>query len=205
MASYLSTFFTAPKVVEGINTKDKELVLTNSSKNQQDSSFTSLINNQSSSNIASLIDEITVSEEGELLENFTQAEKTFKEKLSFKVDENTGLKFYGLYKQAKEGSCKLSQPGMFDVVGRTKYDAWMKFSSISKTEAMKTYISNVNELLITVEQDKKVKEVKTVSVEVSKPISNAPAVSTHGDVFICNFHQVKPHLFPQSEGIYICM
>lgn len=34
------------------------------------------------------------------------------------------LALYGLYKQVTKGDCVGSRPGMFDAVGRAKYDAW---------------------------------------------------------------------------------
>lgn len=56
------------------------------------------------------------------------------------------LELYSLYKQATVGDVSGSRPGMFDMVGRAKYDAWAKLKKTSKDEAMKRYIALVEKL-----------------------------------------------------------
>jgi acyl-CoA-binding protein len=56
------------------------------------------------------------------------------------------LELYALYKQATKGDVSGSQPGMFDMVGRAKYDAWSKLKGTSTDDAMTSYISRINEL-----------------------------------------------------------
>jgi diazepam-binding inhibitor (GABA receptor modulator, acyl-CoA-binding protein) len=66
--------------------------------------------------------------------------------LAKKPDNNTLLQLYALYKQATVGDVSGSRPGMFDQVGRAKYDAWAKAKGTSKDTAMQSYISLVERL-----------------------------------------------------------
>ena len=56
------------------------------------------------------------------------------------------LELYGLYKQATVGDAAGSRPGVFDIVGRAKYDAWSKRAGTAPDEAMRAYVDLVNEL-----------------------------------------------------------
>ncbi|KAI9316116.1 acyl CoA binding protein-domain-containing protein [Dichotomocladium elegans] len=58
------------------------------------------------------------------------------------------LKLYGLYKQAIEGDCRASRPGLLDVVGRAKWDAWHAVKGMSEPEAKEGYIQYVEELQV---------------------------------------------------------
>jgi diazepam-binding inhibitor (GABA receptor modulating acyl-CoA-binding protein) len=53
------------------------------------------------------------------------------------------LDLYALYKQATSGDVSGSRPGMLDVKGRAKYDAWTKHKGKSKDAAMEAYIALV--------------------------------------------------------------
>ncbi|CAO3630003.1 unnamed protein product [Cunninghamella echinulata] len=56
------------------------------------------------------------------------------------------LKLYGLFKQATVGDNDTTRPGMFDVKGKAKWDAWTALKGTSKEEAEKQYITLVEEL-----------------------------------------------------------
>jgi acyl-CoA-binding protein len=56
------------------------------------------------------------------------------------------LKLYALYKQATSGDVSGKKPGMLDMVGRAKYDAWGKVKGLSTDEAKQSYIAYVREL-----------------------------------------------------------
>jgi len=56
------------------------------------------------------------------------------------------LELYALYKQATVGDVTGSRPGMFDMVGRAKFDAWSGLRGVSAEEAMQQYIDRVNAL-----------------------------------------------------------
>ena len=49
------------------------------------------------------------------------------------------LELYGLYKQATVGDATGSRPGMFDVKGRAKWDAWSKRKGMTKDAARAAY------------------------------------------------------------------
>ncbi|ESO96902.1 hypothetical protein LOTGIDRAFT_178218 [Lottia gigantea] len=57
------------------------------------------------------------------------------------------LKIYGLFKQATEGKCNKPKPGMMDLVGKAKWQAWNGLGDISQDDAQKKYIDLVNELI----------------------------------------------------------
>jgi len=56
------------------------------------------------------------------------------------------LDMYSLYKQATAGNVAGSRPGMFDMVGRAKYDAWEKRQGMSADDAKRAYIELVESL-----------------------------------------------------------
>jgi acyl-CoA-binding protein len=53
------------------------------------------------------------------------------------------LELYALYKQATEGDASGSRPGVFDLTGRAKYDAWVRKKGTGTEAAMKAYIDCV--------------------------------------------------------------
>ena len=67
--------------------------------------------------------------------------------LSQKPNKDILLFLYAHYKQATAGDVSGTRPGMLDVIGRMKFDAWGKLKGISKTEAEARYIAKVKALL----------------------------------------------------------
>lgn len=57
------------------------------------------------------------------------------------------LDLYALYKQATSGDVSGSRPGMMDLRGRAKYDAWAKLKGTTKDAAMTAYIERVDKLV----------------------------------------------------------
>jgi len=55
-------------------------------------------------------------------------------------DNDTLLRLYGLYKQATAGDAGGRKPGIFDVVGAAKYEAWAALAGVTRDEAMRRYI-----------------------------------------------------------------
>ena len=55
------------------------------------------------------------------------------------------LVLYGFYKQATVGDCNKEKPGMFDMVGKAKWETWNNLKGMNKQQAMKNYISKANE------------------------------------------------------------
>jgi acyl-CoA-binding protein len=61
-------------------------------------------------------------------------------------DNMTLLKIYALYKQASEGDAAGERPGMTDMVGRFKWDAWDALKGTSKEDAMQQYVDLITDL-----------------------------------------------------------
>ena len=60
------------------------------------------------------------------------------------LGNDTMLELYALYKQATSGDVSGSRPGMMDLRGRAKYDAWAKRKGMTKDAAMQAYITLVD-------------------------------------------------------------
>ncbi|KAI8456314.1 acyl-CoA-binding protein, partial [Phakopsora pachyrhizi] len=58
---------------------------------------------------------------------------------------NDKLSLYSFFKQAVKGDVKSvsTRPGVFDVLGRAKYDAWKQREGIKPTEAKRLYVETV--------------------------------------------------------------
>ncbi len=56
------------------------------------------------------------------------------------------LELYSLYKQATAGDVSGKRPGMLDVKGRAKYDAWARRKGMSPAEARAAYVELVQSL-----------------------------------------------------------
>ena len=80
-----------------------------------------------------------------LKDKFTAASKDAL-KLTREPNNDDKLQLYALYKQAIEGDAKGSRPGMFDPVGRAKYDAWAKQHGKTTDAAMQAYVDCVTRL-----------------------------------------------------------
>ena len=66
--------------------------------------------------------------------------------LPARPDNPTLLKLYALYKQASVGDVSGDKPGMFDMVGRAKYDAWTGLQGVASDAAMEDYVALVESL-----------------------------------------------------------
>ena len=76
---------------------------------------------------------------------YAQFESTAREaqELPARPDNQTLLRLYALYKQAKFGDVSGDRPGLSDLVDRFKYDARAKLAGTSKEDAMQSYIELV--------------------------------------------------------------
>lgn len=54
------------------------------------------------------------------------------------------LALYAFFKQATVGDVHGDRPGMLDLKGRAKYDAWAKHKGLSRDAAMTAYIDIVD-------------------------------------------------------------
>ena len=66
--------------------------------------------------------------------------------LPTRPDNETMLRLYALFKQAKSGDATGKRPGMFDMVGRAKYDAWAALKGTPRETAMRDYVALVESL-----------------------------------------------------------
>jgi len=57
------------------------------------------------------------------------------------------LFLYAHYKQGSGGDVSGKRPGMLDMVGRAKYDAWAKLEGLSVADAQAGYVAKVNALV----------------------------------------------------------
>lgn len=80
-----------------------------------------------------------------LKDQFAEA-KGLVEKLKSRPSNEELLELYGLYKQATEGDVAGPRPGMLDLKGRAKHDAWTRKKGTTKDEAMKGYVALVKKL-----------------------------------------------------------
>ena len=56
------------------------------------------------------------------------------------------LKLYALFKQGSIGDCNTSRPGMLDLKGKAKWDAWNGLKGKGQDDAKNEYVSLVEEL-----------------------------------------------------------
>jgi acyl-CoA-binding protein len=81
----------------------------------------------------------------ELSAKFEDAQARVKQ-LSKAPSTDDLLELYALYKQATTGDVSGSRPGMLDMKGRAKFDAWTKKKGTSKDDAMTKYVALVDRL-----------------------------------------------------------
>jgi len=67
-------------------------------------------------------------------------------KLPSRPDNATLLKIYSLYKQGSIGDNTEKKPGITDMIGRAKWDAWEKLKGTDSKEAMQQYIDLIESL-----------------------------------------------------------
>ncbi|CAF3726839.1 unnamed protein product [Rotaria sp. Silwood1] len=96
-----------------------------------------------------------------LEERFNAAVKTIQNLPAtgiIQLSNSTKLNFYGLYKQATLGPCKDSQPSFFNYIARAKWDAWNRYRSMTKEQAMLEYIDEIEKIIKTMPQTNEVLE-----------------------------------------------
>jgi acyl-CoA-binding protein len=81
----------------------------------------------------------------DLKAQFEQAAEAVQQ-LPQRPDNNTLLQLYALYKQASAGDVSGARPGILDMTGRLKYDAWAKLKGTSNEQAMADYVALVHKL-----------------------------------------------------------
>lgn len=79
-------------------------------------------------------------------EQFAKAQADVKT-LPKRPSNDTLLDLYALYKQGTAGDVAGSRPGLFDQVGRAKFDAWTKKKGTAQDAAKTAYVALVASLL----------------------------------------------------------
>jgi acyl-CoA-binding protein len=81
-----------------------------------------------------------------LEDDFRSAQERVKT-LTTRPSNDTLLELYSLFKQATEGDVQGKRPGMLDLKGRAKYDAWAGRKGVGREAAMQQYVALVERLL----------------------------------------------------------
>jgi diazepam-binding inhibitor (GABA receptor modulating acyl-CoA-binding protein) len=78
-------------------------------------------------------------------EDFERAQVDVK-KLGARPGNDVLLKLYALYKQGTQGDASGSRPGMLDLTGRAKFDAWKSVAGTAPEQAQEQYVELVRQL-----------------------------------------------------------
>jgi acyl-CoA-binding protein len=81
-----------------------------------------------------------------LEDDFRSAQERVKT-LTTRPSNDTLLELYSLFKQATEGDVQGKRPGMLDIKGRAKYDAWAGRKGLGREAAMQQYVALVERLV----------------------------------------------------------
>ena len=85
------------------------------------------------------------SDRGDLDEQFAAAQARVKPITG--LGNETLLTLYALFKQASVGDANGGRPGMVDLRGRAKYDAWAKRAGMARDAAKAAYIAAVEAIM----------------------------------------------------------
>jgi diazepam-binding inhibitor (GABA receptor modulator, acyl-CoA-binding protein) len=78
-------------------------------------------------------------------EDFAQAQVDV-QGLAQRPGNDVLLRLYALYKQGTLCDATGNRPGMFDLVGRSKYDAWKAMAGTAPEDAQQQYVDLVRRL-----------------------------------------------------------
>ncbi|XP_068427439.1 acyl-CoA-binding domain-containing protein 5-B-like isoform X2 [Clinocottus analis] len=77
--------------------------------------------------------------------------RSFPEEGPFQPSDDMLLMFYSYYKQATFGPCNIPRPnGYWDTSGKAKWDAWSALGNMTKEEAMRNYVEDIQQILETI-------------------------------------------------------
>nr|XP_020505233.1 acyl-CoA-binding domain-containing protein 5A-like isoform X2 [Labrus bergylta] len=78
----------------------------------------------------------------------------------FQPSDDMMLMFYSYYKQATLGPCNIPRPmGFWDTRGKAKWDAWSSLGNMTKEEAMKNYVEDIQLILETIPMSEEVSDL----------------------------------------------
>lgn len=81
----------------------------------------------------------------DLNQQFQEAQKSI-QTLATRPDNNVLLQLYALFKQGCIGDVQGSRPGLLDIKGRAKYDAWAQNKGMKSEQAKQQYVNLVARL-----------------------------------------------------------
>ncbi|CAH0390230.1 unnamed protein product [Bemisia tabaci] len=79
-------------------------------------------------------------------EQFNKAVEDVKNLVKTPADDEL-LEIYALYKQGTVGDVNTDRPGMFDLKGKAKWDAWNGKKGTSSEAAKQSYVATVQKLI----------------------------------------------------------
>ncbi|XP_042804298.1 acyl-CoA-binding domain-containing protein 7 isoform X1 [Panthera leo] len=68
-------------------------------------------------------------------------------KMKTRPNDGELKELYGLYKQSVVGDINIECPGILDLKGKAKWEAWNLQKGLSKEDAMSAYIAKAKELI----------------------------------------------------------
>ncbi|XP_023336332.1 acyl-CoA-binding protein homolog 1 [Eurytemora carolleeae] len=77
---------------------------------------------------------------------FEEAAAEINEKINKTLSNDELKELYALFKQGSVGDVNTSRPGMLDIKGKIKWDAWASKKGMTRVEGMKAYIQFTKEL-----------------------------------------------------------
>ena len=80
-----------------------------------------------------------------ITEEFEQAQADVKQ-LTERPSDDVLLRLYALYKQGTQGDATGGRPGVFDLTGRAKFDAWKALAGTAPEDAQRQYTDLVRQL-----------------------------------------------------------
>ncbi|XP_017558915.1 acyl-CoA-binding domain-containing protein 5-B isoform X2 [Pygocentrus nattereri] len=78
---------------------------------------------------------------------------------TFEPSEDMLAMFYSYYKQATVGPCNTAKPNAWDLIGKAKWDAWKALGDMTKEQAMKEYVQEIQLILETMPVTEEVAEL----------------------------------------------
>lgn len=121
-------------------------------------------------------------------EKFSAAVKVIKnlpKNGSFQPSEELMLRFYSYYKQATQGPCKSPKPVFWQVVKKSRWEAWSKLGdTLTREDAMNRYVEELKGIIETMSYNENVADFlnKTdLNVSQDRRGSNASSIET----FVC--------------------
>uniref|UniRef100_A0A8C1YLI9 ACB domain-containing protein n=1 Tax=Cyprinus carpio TaxID=7962 RepID=A0A8C1YLI9_CYPCA len=69
---------------------------------------------------------------------------------SYDLSDDMLVMFYSYYKQATAGPCDTPKPNSWDPIGKAKWEAWKTLGNMSKDQAMKEYVQEIQLILETI-------------------------------------------------------